>query len=211
MNYPIMRSFYLIIISFIFSLSAFAQHEAKDKAKAMEEILKFQQELTHQFKDTAESPLPRSEVSFFVAHDFFPVDLKYRVVADLILTPDAPEFEMPTTTSRKPLYKQYAFAVFIINSVSYTLSLYQSVKLSQQEEYEDYLFLPYKDFTNGIDTYGGGRYIDLRKPDGDKITIDFNQSYNPYCAYNARYSCPIPPDRNQVPRRIEAGIKLITH
>jgi hypothetical protein len=112
-----------------------SQHEANDKAVAMEEIRKFQQELTQQFKDTSESPLPRGEVSSFVAHDFFPVDLKYRVMADLIFTPGAPEFEMPTTTSRKPLYKQYAFAVFVIDSTSYTLSLFQSVKLSREEGY----------------------------------------------------------------------------
>ena len=73
--------------------------------------------------------------------------------------------------------------------------------------YEDYLFLPFRDETNGKETYGGGKYIDLRIPDGNEIVIDFNQSYQPYCAYNAYdYSCPIVPEENFLPLRIEAGV-----
>ena len=74
--------------------------------------------------------------------------------------------------------------------------------------YEDYLFLPCRDETNGTDTYGGGKYLDLRIPKGKEIVIDFNQSYQPYCAYNAYdYSCPIVPEENLLPVKIEAGVK----
>ena len=74
--------------------------------------------------------------------------------------------------------------------------------------YEDYLFLPFRDETNGTDTYGGGKYLDLRIPKGKEIVIDFNQSYQPYCAYNAYdYSCPIVPEENFLPVKIEAGVK----
>ena len=77
----------------------------------------------------------------------------------------------------------------------------------QTAGYEDYLFLPFRDETNGKETYGGGKYIDLRIPDGNEIVIDFNQSYQPYCAYNAYdYSCPIVPEENFLPLRIEAGV-----
>lgn len=194
----------LFIAAFLFSCSGFSQNSENDH---IQEILNFQLELTRQFKDTAESPLPDEEIESFTGHDFFPADLKYRVEAELIETPDAPVFEMPTTTSRKPLYKQYAVAVFTIDSVQYRLALFQSQSLIDDEEYKNYLFLPFKDHTNGFETYGGGRYIDLQIPEGKIIIIDFNQSYNPYCAYSARYSCPIPPDENSLERRIEAGIK----
>jgi uncharacterized protein (DUF1684 family) len=69
------------------------------------------------------------------------------------------------------------------------------------------LFLPFLDNTNGDTTYGGGRYIDLRIPEGDTIEIDFNKAYNPYCAYNSRYSCPIVPRENYLDTNIEAGVK----
>jgi uncharacterized protein (DUF1684 family) len=77
----------------------------------------------------------------------------------------------------------------------------------QQEGMEDYLFLPFLDETNGFETYGGGRYLDLRIPVGDTIEIDFNTAYNPFCAYNEKYSCPIVPRENYLQTRIEAGVK----
>jgi len=198
----------VFITAILFYCSAFSQISENDP---FQEILKFQMELTKQFKDTTESPLPNEEIENFTGHVFFPVDLKYRVEAKFVKTPDAQVFEMPTTTTRKPLYKQYAIAAFNIDSVEYHLALYQSQSLLEKEEYKDYLFLPFKDHTNGFETYGGGRYIDLRIPSGDTIIIDFNQSYNPYCAYSLRYSCPIPPDKNSIETRIEAGIRFEEH
>ncbi len=74
-------------------------------------------------------------------------------------------------------------------------------------DFENYLFLPFTDLTNGNGTYGGGRYIDLEIPKGDTMVIDFNKSYNPYCAYNGKYSCPIPPKENDLNIAIKAGVK----
>ena len=61
---------------------------------------------------------------------------------------------------------------------------------------------------NGLESYGGGRYIDARIPEGDTFIIDFNKAYNPYCAYNDKYSCPIVPRKNYLKTRIEAGVKV---
>jgi uncharacterized protein len=76
-------------------------------------------------------------------------------------------------------------------------------------EYKDYLFLPFTDLTNGVQTYQGGRYLDLRIPQGDEIVIDFNQSYNPYCAYSGRYSCPVVPSENHLDMEVLAGVKSL--
>ena len=76
----------------------------------------------------------------------------------------------------------------------------------KREGLEDYLFLPFIDDTNGEESYGGGRYIDLRIPEGDTIVIDFNKSYNPYCAYNDKYSCPIVPRINYLALEVRAGV-----
>ena len=78
---------------------------------------------------------------------------------------------------------------------------------NQSEKYKNYLFLPYTDLTNGFESYGGGRYIDLTIPDCNEIIIDFNKSYAPSCAYNHSYSCPVPPKENHLNVRIEAGVK----
>ena len=79
----------------------------------------------------------------------------------------------------------------------------------KKEEYKDYLFLPITDLTSGDGSYGGGRYLDVKKSEvaQGKVVLDFNKLYNPYCAYNEKYSCPIPPAQNDLPIRIEVGVK----
>jgi uncharacterized protein (DUF1684 family) len=79
--------------------------------------------------------------------------------------------------------------------------------LIRQPQFKDYLFLPFKDDTNGVETYGGGRYMDVRistVKDG-KIILNFNKAYNPYCAYNEGFNCPIPPQENHLNIAIRAG------
>jgi len=73
--------------------------------------------------------------------------------------------------------------------------------------YRDYLFLPFKDATNGDSTYGGGRYIDIRMSEinNNTLTIDFNKAYNPYCAYSDGFNCPVPPLENHLEVALEAG------
>ena len=76
-------------------------------------------------------------------------------------------------------------------------------------EYQDYLFLPFTDSTNGNETYEAGRYIDLKMTDiaGNSVIIDFNKSYNPYCAYKSGYQCPVPPAENHLKTWVRAGEK----
>lgn len=73
-------------------------------------------------------------------------------------------------------------------------------------EYAELLFIPFRDLTNGRTTYGVGRYIDIRKPSGNAVTLDFNLAYNPNCAYGTdKYSCPIPPKENFLKVEIRSG------
>jgi len=77
----------------------------------------------------------------------------------------------------------------------------------KREEYKDHLFLPFLDETNNKETYGGGKYMDLKIPMGNTIVLDFNQSYQPFCAYNAYdYNCPIVPQENKLAVEIRAGV-----
>ena len=171
------------------------------------EVLAFQQELNESFRDPETSPLPDRLRKDFEGLDFFEPDSLYRVRALLERTPEAVPFLMPTTTERKATEKLYGIAKFSIKGVAYALEIYQSPELQEEEGFEDYLFLPFLDDTNGQSTYAGGRYIDLRVPQGDTLIIDFNRAYNPYCAYNKKYSCPIVPRVNYIAAEIRAGVK----
>jgi uncharacterized protein len=86
------------------------------------------------------------------------------------------------------------------------LSLYQNHELRTTETHKNHLFLPFKDLTNGTESYGDGRYLDLSIPEGEPLVIDFSKAYNPYCAYSSHYSCPIPPKENRLRIPIRAGL-----
>jgi uncharacterized protein (DUF1684 family) len=117
-------------------------------------------------------------------------------------------FKMKTTTDRLPDYAKYGEVHFMIDSQAFKLEVYQSPDVSKMPGYADYLFIPFTDLTNGEETYEVGRYIEFRIPKSDNVILDFNQSYNPYCSYAAgKYSCPIPPEANQLTVAIPAGEK----
>jgi|LGVE01.1.fsa_nt_gb uncharacterized protein (DUF1684 family) len=166
----------------------------------------WQNELNSDFKDKDHSPLTEEGYNIFVGLYFYKVSQKLNIKAKFVLTPFEPVFEMPTTTSRLPKYRKFGIASFIIDGNEYELSVYQNQELIYKKGYEDYLFIPYTDLTSGNTSYAGGRYIDVRIPKKDVLIIDFNKSYNPYCAYNHKYSCPIPPRENHLNTRVEAGV-----
>ena len=129
------------------------------------------------------------------------------MTAAFVRTEKEKPFEMKTSTDRKPLYVKYGELSFTIDGRDLKLNVYKNIELSKKEEYKDYLFLPFSDLTSGKESYIGGKYIDLRIPKGDTIVIDFNTSYNPYCAYNHKYSCPKVPLENDLNIEIKAGVK----
>jgi uncharacterized protein (DUF1684 family) len=115
---------------------------------------------------------------------------------------------MKTTTARLAKYRRSGVATFILDGNELELVFYQNVKGAANPLFKDYYFLPFKDNTNGEESYGGGRYIDLIIDEGSAdAQINFNVAYNPYCAYNDRYSCPIVPSENYINIEIKAGVK----
>jgi len=201
-----MKALMLIFVSFFYCGTVCTQ---TDPYKA--EILDWQKEMDAQLSDEEGSPLAKKELKRFDGLEYYPIDSTYRVKARFIRTPNELPFNMPTTTDRLPIYVKYGEAVFTLNGKEFTLPLYQSQTLLSVDTMEDYLFLPFTDLTNGIETYGGGRYLDLKVPQEDFIILDFNKAYNPYCAYNERYSCPIPPRANRLDIEIRAGAKDWKH
>ncbi len=181
--------------------------ETQSKSEKILAILNFQNELNATFRNPETSPLPDRFRKDFEELDFFDPDTTYIVEARFERTPDAIPFLMPTTTNEKTEEVLYGIAHFELNGTQHQLEIYQTPGLLSQEKYKDYLFLPFLDETNGNETYGGGRYIDLTIPEGNTLTIDFNRAYNPYCVYNKKYSCPLVPRQNYLRTNVRAGVK----
>ena len=173
----------------------------------VEDIVAFQEHLNSEFANPEESPLTSEDIKKFESLEFFDIDTTYVIEAEFVRTPAEAPFAMPTTTDRMPIYVKYGEAYFELEGQTFKLNIYQNQELITKPEYVDYLFIPFTDATNGETSYGGGRYLDMRIPTGNTITLNFNKAYNPYCAYNGKYSCPIPPSENDISLAIPAGVK----
>lgn len=136
---------------------------------------------------------------------FFPPDIKYRIVADLTPITDKKMVVLGTSDGKEQRLLEYAYAEFKLDGIKNKLLILESIELGPTR---GTLFLAFGDKTSGNETYGGGRYLDVKKvPGSTTITLDFNKAYNPYCAYNDTYSCPLPPRENLLEVAIRAGEK----
>lgn len=156
------------------------------------------------FKST-DSPLNDNQRKKFKALKYFPVNPKYFVKAKLVPFNKKDTINMLTSKKEKNRKMiRYGRIEFTLEGSKYALTGYYSLPLNEESS----LFVPFGDQTNGKDTYKGGRYLDLEVIPGTKeIQLDFNLAYNPYCAYNDKWSCPLIPSENILQIRIEAGEK----
>lgn len=200
-----MKSLHYFLSIIILPLVSSCQTEKN--TETIKSIEAFQYKLNLEYANPEESPLMEEDLAHFTQLEFYPIDLKYRVIARFTKNENPIPFEMATTTDRKPMYQKYGTLYFQIDGQDCKLAVYQSIDLLSSTAYQDYLFVPYTDKTSGSTSYGGGRYIDLILPLSDEVTLDFNQSYNPYCAYNHKYSCVVPPKENDLAVAIKAGVK----
>lgn len=190
--------FFLVALIAFFSTSA-QQHT--------QDIEAHRQNLNQEFKDPEQSPLTEEDLEHFEGLAFFDIDKAYAVEATFVKK-KGKKFEMPTSGQRTPVYRKEGELHFQLFGKPYQLSVYRNIDLSKKEEYKDYLFIPFKDYTNGVESYGGGRYLDLQMPKkGEPWLLDFNKAYNPYCAYSDRWSCPIPPEENHLKVEIRSGVR----
>lgn len=194
-----------VLVSFLLSCSTTKLAEVDDAA--IKEIQAHQEELNEFYRNPQTSPL-KEKATGFSEHQFYPINLTYRVQAKVNRLKNEPFFEIPTSGTKTPEYRRFALLDFELGGKSYQLTVLQNKDNMMNPLYRNRLFLPFQDHTNGDLTYGGGRYIDLKIPTGDHMILDFNQSYHPYCAYTDGYNCPIPPAENRMDVAIEAGIIL---
>jgi uncharacterized protein len=160
------------------------------------------------FLNSEQSPL--EEKSNFKGLNYFAPNPAYKIVATIIpyhSTAQDKQVAVPMTDGSVETYEKYGFAEFTLagESEAADLNVYRLLIYKHDKG----LSILFKDATAPQETYGGGRYLDFKTEDikEGKLTIDFNNAYNPYCAYNHTYSCPIPPKENTLPVRVEAGEK----
>lgn len=192
----------------VFVLIAILSLGCGPEKRPLEGETEWQRKKNADFKDATKSPLPKKDRNAFTGLDFFEVDSSFVVTAQLIRQPETKFFAMETTTERLTQERVYGVLNFEMKGQHVQLNVYQGEEHLQTEGFEDYLFLPFLDHTNGDATYGGGRYLDLRIPEGNSISIDFNTAYNPYCVYNEKFSCPIVPRINTIAMAVNAGEKI---
>lgn len=175
-----------------------------------EEELKRQLETQRRLKDKfllehPQSPLLPEDKEHFHGAQYYPVDVKYRVVATFVAEEHPGIFKVQTTTGDFKEYTRAGRLRFGIDGQD--LSLVAFLPPADEPLHGNRLFVPFRDKTSAKETYGAGRYLDLNRRPGDQYVIDFNRAYNPYCAYSPYYSCPLPPGENNLPVEIRAGEK----
>ena len=165
-------------------------------------VYEWQKNKNAYFQDPNTSPLRPKEKKKFNGLDFFTPDSKYQVDAFFRESVTKDTIQMKTNTGSVTSEIRYGNLFFELNNRQYVLPVYREVGAE-----DDYVFLPFTDLTNGDLTYGGGRYLDFTFPIKETVLIDFNKAYNPYCAYNPKYSCPLVPSVNHLDIAIIAGEK----
>lgn len=172
-----------------------------------QKILAHRQTYKEEFLSDENSPLRKEDTSYL---QFYAPNPGYVVHANFTRVVDTIGFAMQTHSGKIKTYFVYGYVTFSLGKKMHKLFIYQSKSLQSKSGFEDYLFLPFTDKTNYRTTFGGGRYIDFKIKDiqDNKLVLDFNTCYNPYCAYKEGYSCPIPPAENKLNIAIKAGEKV---
>ncbi len=154
------------------------------------------------FLTSKDAPIKKDEG--YTTLNYYEPDIAYKINTRLIHTNDTATYTIEMSDGQQESYIRYAHADFELKGKQVRLFLF---KHQGEGDNPKTLFLPFTDLTNGKETYGGGRYLDIDVSKGKQITIDFNLAYNPYCAYNALYSCPVPPRENHLDIEIPVGEK----
>ncbi len=171
-----------------------------------EYIERIEDERERQFKFirfNIDSPLTEEQKLSFKALSFYPIDPEYKVIARMVPVQNKKVREVAMTDGSTQRYIEHSYAEFTLKNIPQRLLLLQDVNESDKRAF----FVAFADETSARETYGGGRYINARQTGKNSITIDFNMAFNPYCAYNPDFACPIPPRENLLKVAIVAGEK----
>ena len=168
---------------------------ADDSIRAQIEALRAAKDSLLKSED---SPLLPAQRARFERLAYYPIDLGYRLRGELHIYGRQRIVEIPNTDGTTTELERLGRFVSAFGEKNFWLEVYRSPQTGEAEVF-------FKDRTNGHTTYGGGRYARLTREDDGMYVIDFNNAYNPYCAYNPTYICPLPPQQNHLDFAVEAG------
>ncbi len=197
----------IVVIGFLAVLATVLYFSMQEDTPAayIDQIEKERKEKNHFMRNNDASPFADSSDAF-TELKFFPIDGNYRVNASLTPVENKKVVTLFTSDGKEQRYSEYAHAEFSLEGVDCELLILEVMEMGPNR---GMLFLAFGDETSAVESYGAGRYLDVKKvPGSTSITLDFNLAYNPYCAYNDTYSCPLPPKENLLPVAIRAGEKL---
>jgi uncharacterized protein (DUF1684 family) len=189
-----------IAVAMYFSLFS----DGPDRAAYARQIEKERQEKDEFMRSGEGSPFLSDSIPFY-GLNYFPPNMAFKVMARLEPITQKDVRVLTTSDGQTKSYLPYAYAAFKLNGEEHRLLI---LEVMDRGPFRGTLFLAFADATSAEETYGAGRYLDVKKVAGATLMpLDFNNAYNPYCAYNHRFSCPLPPKENVLPVRIEAGEK----
>lgn len=201
----VLTAFLLLMVALVPTGLVYPQ--GKSEQQVIQQITEYRERRDRFFKEHPRSPLDEAQRGDFKALTYYPIDLKYRFEGKIerykyhIMNPEY-YANFLTNKGVKKRYIRYGKFRFQLDGKDCVMELYKSPG-------SDHLFMPFRDKTNGDETYQGGRYLDAEiiMP-GYKTVVDFNMAYNPSCVYNEKYICIIPPDENKFDEEIKAGEKM---
>ncbi len=165
----------------------------------MTQLDDFRQAKDEFFEKDGQSPLTDNQKLNFHGLNYFPENPALHLVLPVEEFATKEKIKMPTSTGEVQVYNRFGKIKFEVDGQPAELTIYAS---------RDGFFLPFVDALVGKETYGAGRYLEPSLAGGGKLLIDFNYAYNPYCAYNENWSCPITPAENRLKVPIRAGEKV---
>ncbi len=165
----------------------------------MSQLEQFREEKDEFFRESHHSPLLPEQRADFGGLKYFPENPELRLEVEVAEFDEQDELQIQTNTGEVQTYRRFGRFQFEVEGQTAELTILEN---------DNGFFLPFRDSQAGQETYGAGRYLEPTPIPGGKFEIDFNLAYNPYCAYNERWSCPLTPPENRLAVPIRAGEKV---
>jgi len=165
----------------------------------MSELKRFREEKNEFFLHEHHSPLDDKQKANFSGLKYFPENPDLRMRVEIEHFPEGDQIQIQTNTGDVQTYNRFGRFHLEVDGEVAELTVFQN---------EHGFFMPFADSLAGQETYGAGRYLEPELLSDGRLLIDFNLAYNPYCAYNANWSCPITPAENRLKVAIRAGEKV---
>ena len=190
----------LILISIFLSIAYYLYNSTLEYEQYSIILDDYRQERNDFLNNSSSSPLKGSGYKL----SYYDPNVNFKVIAVVSENENTDTITLATSTGSIERFLDFADLSFKLGRSKYSLPVYKYLEGVNKGD----LFFCFLDKTNSTSTYPGGRYIDIEFENANRIELDFNKSYNPYCVYNEEYSCPIPSSENYIDMEILAGEKL---